>query len=146
MRAKRTIKLALAGVLVAGLVAGPASSALAEPGTESALVAYQGQGAGHVSVEPTGTLVNEVTVNVHDTTPNVTFQLQRAIGHHIDGQCRTSPDWVTDATITASAGGTGSVHFSAHPPVPSGTRIDIVFRVVGDATGLRSDCMTFTVK
>ena len=105
MRTRRTIGLVVVGVLAGALVAGPATSAFAEPGTESALTAYQGQGAGHVSVEPTGTQVNEVTVDVHDMTTNGPFQVQRAIGHHIDGQCQTSDNWVTDATITTSPGG-----------------------------------------
>jgi len=148
----------LVALLAGTLVAGPASLAFAEPGTQSALAVFQGQGqgSGHVSVEPTaqnpGSVNNQVTVSVDGMTPNATFRVQRAIDHHPDGVCTgvSSPPpegWVTDATITTSQGGAGAVHYAVHKAdVPSGTQIDIIFRVIDNGTELRSHCMTFTVK
>jgi hypothetical protein len=156
MRTRRTIKSVFVGVLAGALVAGPASLAFAEPGTQSALSVSQGQGSGHVKVEPTsedqGTLVNQITVNVEGMTPNATFSVQRAIDHTPGDRVCTIDQgppngWVTDATIATSSGGAGSVHYSVHRSnVSSGTRIDIIFRVKGNGTELRSQCMTFTAK
>ena len=159
MRTRRTLQSVLVGLLAGALVAGPASLAFAEPGTQSPLAVYQGQGqgSGHVAVEPTGedqgTLVNQVTVNVDGLTPNAAFSVQRAIDLTPgDGVCTIAPapspqGWVTDATITTSQGGAGAVHYSVHRSnVPSGTQIDIIFRVIGNGTELHSDCMTFTAK
>jgi hypothetical protein len=156
MRTRGFIKSIFVGLLAGALIAGPASLAFAEPGTQSALSASQGQGSGHVKVEPTsqdqGTLANQVTVDVRGMTPNATFSVQRAIDHTPgDGVCtidQSPPNgWVTDATITTSQGGAGAAHYSVHRSnVSSGTQIDIIFRVIGNGTALRSDCMTFTAK
>jgi hypothetical protein len=158
MRTRGTIQSVLVAMLTGALVAGSASLAFAEPGTQSPLTVYQGQGqgSGHVAVEPTGedhgTLVNQVTVNVDGLTPNATFSVQRAIDLTPgDGVCTISPTppqgWATDATITTSQGGAGALHYSVHRSnVSSGTQIDIIFRVIGSGTELRSDCMTFTAK
>lgn len=145
----------IAGVTTAALATAwlPAS---ADGGTQSALSAFRGQGSGHVKVEPTGedqgTLVNQVTVNVQGLDPDRTFTVQRAVDRTPgDGVCTIDPGppfgWTPDATITTSSGGSGAVHYDVHRSnVPSGTSLDIIFRVVGDGTELRSACMTFTAK
>jgi hypothetical protein len=54
-------------------------------------------------------------------------------------------------TLQTSAGGAGAVHIDfAAPPIPDGTRFDVMFRLVDSLTSptneLRTDCFTVTVK
>jgi hypothetical protein len=135
-------------------------AAQAEPGTQSKLTAISGQGAGFVSLSPTsqdqGNLFVEDEVNIHDALPDTTFTVQRAVDFApadvANGVCTIAPGpplgWLTEATLTTSSGGAGSVHISGPRPPLSGTRFDIIVRVKSeDGTQvLTSDCMTVTVK
>lgn len=147
---------AIVTMLTAVVLAPGGSPASADAGTQSGLTAFEGHGTGQVKVEPTaqdhGTLVNQVTVNVQGLDPNQTYDVQRAVDRTPgDGVCTIDPGppfgWTTDTTITTSSGGAGAAHYDVHRTnVPSGTSLDIVFRVRRDGTELRSACMTFTAK
>jgi len=137
---------------VAFLVAAAFSAVVqAEPGTQSALTASSGQGAGHVLVSPTAkdrpTFDVQVEVNVRDMLPNSTFTVQRRVDLNPDGVC-TSTTWLTNGPITTSEGGAGAQHFEVERGAPfvSGVRFDVQFHVIGNGTELVSDCFTVTVK
>jgi len=123
----------------------------AEPGLQSDLTAISGQGTGHVLVSPTAkdrpTFDVQIEVNAHDMLPNSTFTVQRRVDLIPDGVC-TSTTWLTNGPITTSAGGAGAQHFEVERGAPfvSGVRFDVQFRVIGNGTELRSECMTVTVK
>lgn len=125
--------------------------AYAEPGLHSDLTAISGQGTGHVEVSPTGkdkpTFDVQVQVNVRDMLPNSTFTVQRTVDFTPDGVC-TGTTWLTNGPITTASNGAGAQHFEVERGAPfvSGFRFDVVFRVIGNGTELRSDCMTVTVK
>ena len=141
--------------LVLGL-SGPAQRVAASPGTQSDLVAIAGQGTGRVLVASTaedqGTIVVQVTVNVHNAAPLTTFIVSRAVDLQPDGVCTGSlfpfiP--LSGAVITTSPGGAGATHASLHRGAPfvSGVAFDVVFQVVGDdGSVLESACMTVTTK
>jgi hypothetical protein len=137
----------VAALLAAGFVA----FAQAEPGLQSELTAISGQGTGHVLVAPTAedqpNFAVQVEVNVRDMLPNSSFTAQRAPDLNPDGVC-TGTTWLTSGTITTSEGGSGAAHFFGERGAPfvSGVRFDVVFRVIGNGTELRSECMTVTVK
>jgi hypothetical protein len=123
----------------------------AEPGLQSDLTAISGQGTGHVLVSPTAkdrpTFAVEVEVNVQDMLPNSTFTVERRVDLTPDGVC-TGTTWLTNGPITTSTGGAGAQHFEVERGAPfvSGVRFDVQFRVIGNGTELRSECMTVTVK
>src|SRR6516165_1297485 len=136
------------------------SSAYADPGTQSALTAIAGQGAGLVEVAPTAhdvagpdTFNVEGTVNVHDATPGTAFTVLRRVDVNPDGIC-TGTTWLTlpppnQQTLTTSSGGAGALHFeiSRGAPFFDGTSFDVQYRLVGsDGSILESDCLTVTVK
>jgi hypothetical protein len=137
-----------------------ASVALAEPGTQSELTAVSGQGSGFVSTSPTaedhGNLFIENEINIHDALPNTTYAVQRAVDFNAadvaDGVCAIAPGppfgWLTEGTLTTSPGGAGATHVSGPRPPKSGTRFDIIFRVINHDGSqlLMSRCMTITVK
>ena len=115
------------------------------------LTAISGSGSGRIqgatTGEDQGTLVVQGTANVHRTTPNTTFTIQRALDAVPDGVCDTSEGFVALGTFTTSAGGAGAAHFERHAPLPSGQAFDVLFQVVGtDGTVLESPCFTVTVK
>jgi hypothetical protein len=141
-------------ILVLALAAAAALTGLAraEPGTQSALSASSGSGTGEVSIAPTASdrpyFDVQVEVNVHGLQPTTTYTVQRAPDFNPDGVC-TGATWITNGSITTSAGGsaTGHYHVELGPPFVSGFRFDILFRVVGDdGAELRTACMTVTAK
>jgi hypothetical protein len=147
---RRVALLAVAAGFAALMATGAAQ---AEPGLHSTLTAVTGQGTGYVLVAPTsedqGTFAVQVEANIHDTAPNVTFAVARAVDLNPDGICTMASGWLPLGDLTTSAGGAGAAHFEVHRGAPfvSGVRFDAVFRAVGnDGTELRSDCLTVTVK
>jgi hypothetical protein len=137
-----------------------APSVNADPGTQSALTAIAGQGAGFVEVAPTAhdlvgpdTFNVEGTVNVHGATPNTAFTVFRRVDLNPDGVC-TGTTWLrlpppNDEQLTMSAGGAGALHFeiSRGAPLLDEVRFDVQWRLVGtDGSILKSDCFTVTVK
>jgi hypothetical protein len=139
----------LAAALVAcGFVIG-IPAAVADPtGAMSALTAVTGQGAGMVIISPTsagqGNFDARVKVTIHDAAPNTTFTVTRTAEMPSDGVC-TSTDFVTVATLQASAGGAGAVEFerTGGPTAP----FDLFLRVIGsDGTILESQCMVIIGK
>ena len=143
------------GGVAALVAAGFVAFAQAEPGTQSVLTAYSGQGTGHVLISPTAkdkpNFAVQVEVNVHGMLPSSTFTVERKIDQPADGACPGSTvptDWVPNGPITTSKGGAGAEHFFVERVAPfvSGYRFDVVFHVIGPGTELRSNCMTVTVK
>ena len=139
------------------------TSAYADPGTQSALTAIAGQGAGLVEVAPTahdvvgpGTFNVEGTVNVHDTTPNTTYTVLRQVDLNPDGICTgtASHGWIAlpppnQQTFTTSSDGAGALHFeiSRGAPFLDGVSFDVQWRLLGsDGSILQSSCLTVTVK
>jgi hypothetical protein len=143
-------KFAVAG-FAAVIVAVFAGFATAESGTQSQLTAISGQGTGHVLVSPTAEdkpqFAVEIETNVRDMLPNSTFTVQRRVDLNPDGVC-TGTTWLTNGPITTSEGGAGAQHFFVERGAPfvSGVSFDVQFRVTGNGTELRSDCLTVTVK
>jgi hypothetical protein len=134
------------GSLLGGL------AAQAAQGTQSALTAVAGQGAGQVIIASTaageGTLVAEITIVVHEAAPNTTFSVQRAPDLVPDGTCTGTYLPYVGVTLTTSAGGAGATHFHFERGAPyvSGTRFDVRYQVLGgEGTVLQSECMTVTV-
>jgi hypothetical protein len=130
-----------------------ANSAQAQTALRSGLFAVSGQGQGQVLVAPTsadqGTFAVEVTINIHDVGPGVTFAVARAVGRNPDGICTMASGWLPLGDLTTSAGGAGAAHFEVHRGAPfvSGVHFDAVFRAIGsDGTVLLSSCLTVTVK
>lgn len=137
-----------------------ATAAVAEPGLQSELTAVSGQGSGFVSDSPTaedhGSLFVEFEVNIHGALPNTTYAVQRAVDFNAtdvaNGVCAIAPGppfgWLTEGTLTTSPGGAGATHGSGPRPPKSGTRFNIIFRVVNQDGSqlLMSRCMTITVK
>jgi hypothetical protein len=126
-------------------------------GARSGLTAVGGQGTGSVKLSPTaqdqGTFHVQGEVNVHGALPNISFSVQRAIDLSPgDGVCTIAPSppqgWITLTTLTTSDGGAGAAHFERATTLPSGTRFDLIFRVVSDdgTQLLMSECVTVTVK
>ncbi len=145
----RLAKIATSAALLALLSTG---TALAGSNTDnSELSAAVGEGTGHVKITATpkdhGTFVGEITVNVHGTSANMEFSLQRALDPVGDGVCDMLGPFEEQGTFSTSPGGAGALHVERHTPAPSGATFDVIERVVGaDGTELVSDCMTITVK
>lgn len=152
-RFPRALPLAVLLSLLAtvALWATVANFASAEPGLQSDLTAISGQGSGHVLVSPTAkdrpTFDVQVEVNVQDMLPNSTFTVQRRFDLTVDGVC-TGTTWLTNGLLSTTEGGAGAQHFEVERGAPlfSGVQFDVQFRVIGNGTELRSDCMTVTVK
>jgi hypothetical protein len=145
----------LLGVGVALLMAaGGVPAAVAEPdGVQAALTAVSGTGSGQVLIAPTaedqGTFAVEVTVNVHDASPNMTYTVSRAVDVNPDGVCTLASGWLINGPLDTSSAGAGAAHFEVHRGAPfvSGVQFDAEFRVLGaDGSELRSECVTVTVK
>ena len=130
----------------------------APAGAVSSLTAVSGQGTGTVKVSPTsedqGTFHVQGEVNIHAALPNTAFSVQRAIDFDAgDGNCEgpgmPPPNgWVELARFTTSSAGAGAAHFERATPLESGSRFDVIIRVVSDDRTqlLLSECMTVTVK
>lgn len=65
-----------------------------------------------------------------------------------DGTCTLASGWLPTGALDTSAGGAGAAHFELHRGAPfvSGIRFDVEFRLLGDGSELRSECVTVTVK
>jgi hypothetical protein len=140
-----------------------------------ALEAISGTGSGTVNVTNTPGVPGfsaEITLNVHGTSPNTTFWVQRApeLGRPLgtDGVCQRADGldpWVGAPrfvqvplplttpfeTLTTSAGGAGVDHFFINLPAVADTAVfDVEFRLVNSLTSptveLRSECFTIHVK
>ena len=147
-------KLLLAVGVALLMAAGGVPAAVAEPdGAQAALTAVSGTGSGQVLIAPTaedqGTFAVEVTVNVHDASPNMTYTVSRAVDLNPDGVCTLASGWLINGPLDTSSAGAGAAHFEVHRGAPfvSGVRFDAEFRVLGaDGSALRSECVTVTVK
>jgi hypothetical protein len=137
----------------ATMVAAPAAEA--DPtGDMSALTAVTGHGTGMVIVSPTsagqGDFDARVKVNIHDTAPNTTFSVTRAIAAPHSGCANFLTPFDEVATLTTSAGGAGAVEFERgmrHGPGMT-MSFDLMLRVVSPdgTTVLQTDCMTIIGK
>ncbi len=117
----------------------------------SKLTAVSGEGSGMVIIAPTarghGHFTAEMTVNVHGTSPNTTFELSRAPDFNGDGSCTGTVYRPFGESLTTSPGGAGATHWHYEAPFPSGTQFDVIVRAEGDdGTVLQSECITITVK
>lgn len=149
----RAVKLlsCLAGLV--GLLLLPTTAAASPDGAQAALTAVSGSGSGLVLIAPTaedhGTFAVEVTVNIHDASPNMTYIVSRAVDLTPDGVCTLASGWLVNGPLDTSNAGAGAAHFEVHRGAPfvSGTRFDVEFRVLGnDGSELLSECVTVTVK
>ena len=94
-----------------------------------------------------GTFVVQGTANVHITSPNTLFTIQRYSDPNANGNCDLSGGALVLGTFETSNGGAGGGHFTRSAPIPQGQTFDILFEVVGaDGTVLQSPCFTVTVK
>ena len=146
---------------------------------ESALSQVGGAGVGGVSVTPQAIpeayFTAVLKVRLHGAKPNLVYAMQRApeIGRALgsDGICQralsiapwspsdppapsfvtfTQPGGTTPITLTSGASGDASLDFTFRAPaIPTGTRFDVMFRVLDDLavpTSLfLSGCFTVTV-
>ena len=142
---------AVAGII--GLVLAPTAAAASPDGAQAALTAVSGSGSGLVLIAPTaedqGTFAVEVTVNIHDASPNMTYTVSRAVDLNPDGVCTLASGWLLNGPLDTSPAGAGAAHFEVHRGAPfvSGTRFDVRFRALGnDGSELLSECATVTVK
>ena len=104
----------------------------------------------------------QINFNVHGLAPNTTYALSRAseFGHgpvDYDGICQRAAGlapWVGmsrfsafPVTLTTDSDGAGSAHVVNETNVfPDGSRFDVMFRVSGGTTDLRTACITVNVK
>ena len=147
---KTRLAVATVAVTLLALWLGPVARA-GDTTFHGPLTATSGSGTGRIqgatTGEDQGTLVVQGTANVHGTTSNTTFTIQRSLDTVPDGVCDTSGGFVALGTFTTSSGGAGAGHFERHAPLPSGQAFDVLFQVVGtDGTVLESPCFTVTVK
>jgi hypothetical protein len=175
MGRKKTMnrRLVLLTALTAGLIAAGPVAAYSTHGQR--LTAVMGQGVGTVNVTLAAGTVGfsaEITVNVHATTPDATFYIQRApeVGRPLgnDGICQranglwpweqpnsagfpAAPAFVTFPrplagdfkTLTTDADGTGSAHFAFDlPALADGTEFDVEFRLIDSLTAPTTDLRT----
>jgi hypothetical protein len=93
-------------------------------------------------------------VGVFNLLPNHSYRLQRAVDPNVDDNC-TGTNWLTlgkglvpEAITTDDRGFGRASLFRDLSAVPTGTKLDIHFRVIDDATStpvLQSACYLFTV-
>jgi hypothetical protein len=152
LRSIRLALLAIAG-LILSVVSNLPAAAAALTGAHAPLTAVSGTGSGLVLIAPTaedqGTFAVQITVNVHDASPNMTYTVSRAVDLNPDGVCTLASGWLTNGPLDTSSAGAGAAHFEVHRGAPfvSGVRFDVQFRVLGaDGSELRSECVTITVK
>jgi hypothetical protein len=146
-----TLLSCLAGL--AGLLLLPTAAAASPDGAQAVLTAVSGSGSGLVLIAPTaedhGTFAVEVTVNIHDASPNMTYTVSRAVDLNPDGVCTLASGWLVNGPLDTSNAGAGAGHFVVHRGAPfvSDTRFDVEFRALGnDGSELLSECVTVTVK
>jgi hypothetical protein len=146
-----TLLSCLAGLV--GLLLSPTAAAASPDGAQAVLTAVSGSGSGLVLIAPTamdhGTFAVEITVNIHDASPNMTYTVARAVDRNPDGVCTLASGWLVNGPLETSNAGAGAAHFEVHRGAPfvSGTRFDVEFRVLGnDGSELLSECVTVTVK
>lgn len=156
----------------------PADSGVPAGTFRAGLTALDGTKSGGVSVTtktiPEGYFDADIAVHLINGRPNTTYTVQRApeVGRALgaDGSCQralglspwssadpAAPAFVTfvpaggaPVTITTSATGEASVTFDFRvPTVPSGTRFDVMFRLLDDVNAptsvVMSSCFTVTV-
>lgn len=164
--------LGATAVAVLAIVMTTVATASADPAQQRRLVGVTGQGTGIVNVRPTAAhpdLSSEITVNVHDATPNTTFYVQRGadLGRGLgnDGICQranglwpweqpnsvgfpAAPAFVTLPrpsvgpldTLTTDGVGAGSMHIAfAYPAIADGTVFDVEFRLTDSLTAPTND-------
>lgn len=136
-------------------------------------------GSGGVSVTtksiPEGYFDANISVHIVNGRPSTTYVVQRApeVGRALgnDGVCQRAlglapwssadpaapafltfmqPDGTTPFTVTTSAAGEGSVTFEFKvPAVPTGTKFDVMFRLINDVSAptsvFQSSCFMVTV-
>jgi hypothetical protein len=133
------------------------AAAVADPtGAQAAITPVEGTGgtgSGQVLIAPSakdhGTFAVEVTINIHGANEGVEYTVTRAVDRVPDGECTLDSGWLPTGSLATSAGGAGAEHVELHRGAPfvSGTRFDVIFRLVGDdGSELRSECVTVTVK
>jgi hypothetical protein len=136
-----------------GLILSPTTASASPDGAQAALTAVSGTGSGLVLIAPTakdhGTFAVEVTVNIHGASPDMSYEVSRAVDLSPDGVYTLASGWLDNGPLTTSLGGAGAAHFEVQrgAPFTSGTRFDVEFRVLGnDGAELLSECVTVTVK
>lgn len=119
-------------------------------------VVLRGQGFGHVKFRQPNDAEAIIYLDtwVRGLTPNTNYLLQRAVDTTIDRDC-TSTGWLTlgkgatSQSIRTDDRGTGrEALFRSVAAFPVGSRFDIHFRVIDEATSavvLESGCYTFTI-
>lgn len=148
----------------------PVSRALAGPAGSSAAAMAWGPETPHFNLEVVlrgdgfglvkfrqpndGEAVIHLDTWVRGLTPNTNYLLQRAVDTNIDGDC-TSTSWLTlgkgltPQAITTDDRGVGrEALFRSVAAFPVGSRFDIHFRVIDEATSavvLESGCYEFTI-
>jgi hypothetical protein len=138
------------------------------------LYALTGSGEGIANITTTHDTVGfgaQITINVHGAAPHTTLTASRApeVFRPLtsDGICQraagdypwngvdypVAPAFTTfisdgaPVTLTTNSAGSGSVHFDLDvPAVPDGTVFDVMVRLVGADTELRTDCFTVNTK
>lgn len=133
------------------LVLGTLFSQTAQAGSGAASSPLSGDGSGRIAValtrEDQGTLVAQITANVHKASPNTTYSVQRALDPTADGTCDSLGPFEEQGTLDTNKAGAGATHIEVHSPAPSGATFDVLFQLVGDdGSVLVSECMTLTVK
>jgi hypothetical protein len=133
------------------LLLGALFSQTAQAGSGAASSPLTGDGSGRIAValtrEDPGTLVAQITANVHNASPNTTYSVQRALDPTADGTCDSLGPFEEVGTLDTNSAGAGAAHIEVHSPAPSGATFDVLFQLVGDdGSVLVSECMTLTVK
>lgn len=92
---------------------------------------------------------------VRELEPNTSYRLQRAVDGVVDGVCTSASGWLTlgagltPLAIVTDAFGTGRAElYRDLGGFPVGSRFDIHFRIIEDATGsvvLQSSCYEFVI-
>jgi hypothetical protein len=119
-------------------------------------VILRGDGFGHVKFRQPNDdeAIIYLDTWVRDLAPNTSYSLQRAVDTNIDGNC-TSTAWLTlgkgavaQSIVTDDTGRGEADLFRSVAAFPPGSRFDIHFRVINDATSavvLESGCYEFTI-
>ncbi len=161
--------IAAAAVILAGCADSPSAPAAAAPHTAPALqvwgpetpnfnleVVLRGDGFGLVKFrQPNdGEFVVHLDTWVRDLAPNTSYRLQRAVDTQVDDVCTSTSGWLTlgqgltPYAITTDEAGVGRADLWRGVPPVAGSKFDIHFRVIDDATGaivLQSECYQYTI-
>jgi hypothetical protein len=150
---RRVVTLIGSLAALTGLILLPTAASATPDGAQAILTAVSGSGSGLALIAPTaedqGTFAVEVTVNIHDASPNMVYTVSRAVDLNPDGVCTLASGWLVNGPLNTSPAGAGAAHFEVHRGAPfvSGIRFDVEFRVLGnDGSELLSQCVTVTVK